>query len=91
MTLSPMEPNVITNYYNGDVSLQFQALGVKCKEMGFKNPSNALYLKDVAMSTKHNTQNIVSSLKIKQAGKDYFQWRGSIHGAYRWSVGNCDQ
>jgi hypothetical protein len=45
-----MEPNVITNSCKGDVSLQFRALGVKCEEMGFKNPSNAFYSKAAAMS-----------------------------------------
>jgi hypothetical protein len=59
-----MEPNVSTNSCKGGVSLQFQALGVKREEMGFKNPSNAFYSKAAFMSVKRNTQKkSISGLK----------------------------
>jgi hypothetical protein len=31
------------------------ALGIKCEEIGFKNPSNAFYSKAAAMSAKCST------------------------------------
>jgi hypothetical protein len=45
MTLSPMEPNVSTNSCKGGVSLRFQALGVKCEEMGFKKTIKCVLFK----------------------------------------------
>jgi hypothetical protein len=42
----------------------FEALGVKCEEMGSKNPSNAFYSKDAFVSVKRNTQKkSISGLK----------------------------
>jgi hypothetical protein len=71
----------------GGVSLQFQALGVKCEEMGFKNPSNAFYSKASHERQAQYSENIVSGLKCKQVGNFSIQRRGSINGADRWSSG----
>jgi hypothetical protein len=88
MTLSPMEPNVITNSCKGGVSLQFRALGVKCEEMGFKNPSNAFYSKVAARSAQAQiSENIISSLKCLQAGIFVFNGRGFFIRQDRWSSG----
>jgi hypothetical protein len=80
-----MDPNVITNSCKGDVSLQFRALGVKCEEMGFKNPSNAFYSKATSMSAKHNTQ---YCFKLKnQASKHKLFSMARIHPWRRSTVG----
>jgi hypothetical protein len=49
----------ITNSCKGMFLCSFEALGVKCEEMGFKNPSNVFYSKAAAMSAKRSTQRIL--------------------------------
>jgi hypothetical protein len=81
MTLSPMEPNVSTNSCKGGVPLRFQALCVKCEEMGFKTPSNVFYLKAAFMSIERSTQK-KSILGLKSSEWAFLFSAARIH---RWS------
>ena len=69
----------------------FQVLGVKCGEMGFKNPPNVFYSKGAVMNAKCSTQK-KSLLGLKSSERAFcFQWQGFIDRVEKRSVNNCSQ